>query len=352
MGATLANPAQRIGKSIAGAMLKSVISKEVLNLIGETKKHSKNTGDTIMFRRWLNKNATADSPNTFFADGTGDRGNAYAAEHMAQEGITPGAETLVPQDIPVVLSEYQVLFGYTKRVQDLYEDDVPAEMKSMVGKRLGLVREMVLFGTAKTCTNKYYTNGSTRAAVNTKIELADLQKASRGLDAQHAEKVTQILAASPNYDTTAVEAAYFVFIHPNLKADFRAMADFQPVAKYGSMKPVCAEEFGTVNDFRVIASPDLPCVQDAGGDPTTVVLYTSDSDHADVYQVIVAGADAWGSVALRGKDAIETYILKPGQIDKNDPTGQRGYVGASCYYAAVLKNSLHMAVIECAASVL
>ena len=351
MGATLNNPAQRIGKSIAGAMLKSVISREVLNLIGDTKKHSKNTGDTIIFRRWLNKNATAASPNQFFADGTGDRGAAYAAEHLSQEGITPGAETLVEQDIPVSLSEYQVLFGYTKRVQDLHEDDVPSEMKTKVGQRLGLVREMVLFGVAKTCTNKFYSGTATsRAAVNDVVSLKLLQKVSRSLDNEHAEKVTSVIAASPNYDTTPVEPAYFVFIHPDLKPDFRALTGFVTVPHYGSYKAVSPYEFGTINDFRIIASPELVCVQDAGASATTNgVLYTTANTHCDVYQMIVAGADAWGSIALRGKDAIETYVLKPGQIDKNDPTGQRGYVGASCYYAAVLKNNLHMAVVEVAA---
>jgi N4-gp56 family major capsid protein len=35
---------------------------------------------------------------------------------------------------------------------------------------------------------------------------------------------------------------------------------------------------------------------------------------------------------------------------KDDPLGQRGYVGAQTYYACVRLNEFHMAVVECAAS--
>ena len=345
-------PAQRVGK-IKGEILTHAIPREILGLIGDTKPFPRNSGDTIVYRRWLPVNATTSSPNTFFADGTGDRTATLANQYLASEGVTPNAETLVPQDITVSLNEYTVLFGYTKRVADLYEDDVPGAMKTQTGERLALVRELVRFNQIKGCTNKFYGGtGTSRATVNGKLTLTLLRKITKALDLQHAEKVTEILSPSPKYGTAGVEASFFVFIHTDLKPDVRDLPGFTPVAKYGSMKPVSPYEFGTVDEFRFIASPELVCVQDSGAAVGSTGLESTSASQIDVYQVVVSGRDAWGDVALRGAKSLDVHDLKPGQIDKNDPTGQRGYMGASTYFNAVLLNSLQMAVAEVGATAL
>ena len=335
----------------------------MLGLIGDSKPMPRNSGDTVIFRRWLPVNATAGGPLTSYAgpnnffDPTeaGDRAQTLVNQHLSSEGVTPVAETLTPQDISVTMNEYTVLFGYTKRTADLYEDDVPGAMKMQTGERLALVRELVRFGVIKGCTNKFYGGtGTSRATVNGKPTLKLLRKITRALDQQHTDKVTEILSASPKYGTTAVEAGYFVFIHTDLKADFRDMAGFVPVARYGTMKTVSPYEFGTIEEFRIIASPELVSIINAGpsGSGATYNLVSQGSDKCDVYQMVVAGRDAWGDIALRGAKSLDVHDLKPGQIDKNDPTGQRGYIGASCYFNAVLLNSFHMAIAEVGASVL
>ena len=350
---SMLSPAQRIGK-IKGEILTHAIPREVLGLIGETKPMPKNSGDTVIFRRWLPVNATSASPNTFFSSTeTGDRTLTLANQHLSSEGVTPNAETLTPQDITVTLNEYTVLFGYTKRTADLYEDDVPAAMKLQTGERLALVRELVRFNVIKGCTNKYYGgSGTSRATVNGKLTLKLLRKITKGLDLQHTDKVTEILSSSPKYGTSAVEASYFVYIHTDLKPDVRDIPGFVPVAKYGSMTPVSPYEFGSIEEFRIIASPELVSIIDSATSVTaaTYGLITTGGTYPDVYQVVVAGRNAWGDIALRGTKAIDVHDLRPGQADKNDPTGQRGYCGASTYYNAVLLNSLHMAVAEVGAS--
>lgn len=352
---SMLSPAQRIGR-VKGEILSHAIPREVLGLIGDTRPMPKNSGDTVIYRRWLPVNATAASPNTFFVSTeTGDRTQTLATQYLSSEGVTPNAETLTPQDITVTLNEYTVLFGYTKRTADLYEDDVPAAMKTQTGERLALVRELVRFNVIKGCTNKFYGGtGTTRATVNGKPTLKLLRKITKALDLQHTDKITEILSASPKYGTSAVEASFFVFIHTDLKPDFRDMAGFVPVAKYGSMTTVSPYEFGTIEEFRIIASPELVSIINAATSVTaaTYGLTSTGSTYPDVYQMVVAGRDAWGDIALRGTKAIDVHDLKPGQIDKNDPTGQRGYLGASTYYNAVLLNSLHMAVAEVGASVL
>lgn len=349
-----ATPAQRIGK-IKGEILAHAVPREVLSIGVNTKPMPKSSGDTIVWRRWLPYNATASSPNTFFTDGSGDRAAAIVNAHLAQEGVTPDAETLVPQDIQVTLNEYTVLFGYSKRTADLYEDDVPAEMKKQTGERIGLVRELIRYGAYKGCTNKFYGGtGTSRATVNGKLSLPLLRRVTKALDLQHAESVNEILSASTKYGTSAIESAFIVFIHTDLKPDVRDLPGFVPVAKYGTMSRISPYEVGACEEFRFIASPELVSVQDSATSVTaaTYNLTSTTGTNPDVYQVIVVARGALGDVALRGAKSLDVHDLKPGQADKNDPTGQRGYIGASTYYACQLLNNMHCAVLEVGASVL
>jgi len=45
---------------------------------------------------------------------------------------------------------------------------------------------------------------------------------------------------------------------------------------------------------------------------------------------------------------MDVSALSPGQKDKNDPLGQRGYVGCKWYYHATILNNLQMAIYEVA----
>ena len=71
---------------------------------------------------------------------------------------------------------------------------------------------------------------------------------------------------------------------------------------------------------------------------------------ADVYPVVIVAKEAYGLVPLKGMGAITPSVLNPGQIDKSDPLGQRGYVGWKAYFAALILNQTWMSRIECAAS--
>jgi hypothetical protein len=44
-------------------------------------------------------------------------------------------------------------------------------------------------------------------------------------------------------------------------------------------------------------------------------------------------------------DSIDVTYQAPGQKDKSDPLGQRGYIGAKCYMAAKVLNDGHMALV-------
>lgn len=336
---TYSTPAGRINK-LKGEILAHAIPVEVLGITGMQRAMPKNNGKTVVYRRYLPFGGATTNSSTI------NRWSVTAAAHELTEGVTPTADTLTPQDITVTLKQYGCLYEVTDQVVDTYEDDAPAEMKKQCGERVGLVREMIRYGIVKAGTNAYYSGGTSRATVDEKLTLTVLRKVSRNLQANHAKRITSILAPSPNIGTLPVEASYLVFCHSDCEADIRDMAGFKHVSEYGSRKPIHEQEIGSVENFRFITSPELAPYADSGAAIGTTGLYSTTGTLLDVYPVIVCGEDAWGQVALRGGDSLDPTWIPPGQKDKSDPLGQRGFVGAKFYMQATMLNEGWAAVVE------
>jgi len=347
---TFALTPQRVG-IIKGRILKHAMPKIVLGTVGVNDDFKPNTGDTVKYRRFLNKGMTAAQPNRFFQDGAGDRAALYASSHLTAEGVTSAAENITVQDITQTLNQYNVLYGYTDRTFDLYEDDIPKQMTQLVGERTGLVHEMALFGVLKGNTNKFYGGtGISRGTVNGTISLIGLRKIARSMLNNHAtsiSKMVQRIPASGLYGTSAVEASFPVFISCDLHPDIRDLPGFVHVSQYGDPNRAVAGEFGTCEEFRFISSPELVSIQDSGAAVAGAVppLLSTGGTFADTYQVIVGSSEAWGHIGCNVKGDNIT-AMTPGQKDKADPQGQRGYVGTKFYYNAVILNDLQMAVYE------
>lgn len=347
---------ERIGKS-RGRIVGHAYPVIVLGSLGERDNRERKTGIKTVYRRWIPKGATASNPNIFFQNGSGDRSAAYAAQHQIGDGITPTAEALIPQDIEVDQKQFGMVYGFTDRADDMGEDDIPQAMEEMLGERIGLVREMVLYGVLKSCTNKFYGGtGTSRATVNGRLTLQLLRKIERSMKANHAKparKLLQPIKATGSYNTAPTDACFPVFISTDLASDVRDLPNFVAREKYGESMKAVAGEIGACEEFRFITSPELVGVQDSGAAVAGSVpaLYSTSGTNADVYQVIVGSAEAWGHLGLNiTNDDISLVPTK--QKDKTDPLGQRGYVGAKFYYNAVRLNEGQMAVVEVAANAL
>lgn len=343
---TFALTAGRLNK-YKGQILKHAVPLEVLGKTGRQVQFPKNNSDTYVARRYLPHGATSTSvttQNRFFQNGTGDRANTLAQEHLTQEGVTSNPGSITPVDITVVMQQYDCLYGFTDKTYDLYEDDIPQAMIELVGERVTLVNEMVIYGALKAGTNVYYGGtGTSVATVNGGLTLGFLRNIAKNLQANHGMPVNTMLKAGPNYGTDAVAPGYNVYGNTDMEPDVRDIPGFIPVEKYatGGAQP---NEIGKVERFRFILSPDLPSQQDAGAAIGATGLYSTSASNIDVYTLIVAAKDAWSQVAIRGKDSISPTYLPPGQKSKSDPHGQRGYAGSIWWKAAMIENGGWMAV--------
>jgi len=339
-GATFNSPVSRRNK-VLGEILAHAVPVEVLGITGDNKKMPKKQGDNIVYRRWLPYGGSTTSNDTI------NRWSVSTALHILQEGVTPNADSLSPQDITVVMQQFGALYMYTDKQDDLHEDDVPPEMKKQLGERMGLVREMIRYGALKQCTNVFYSGGTSRATVASAISYNLLSKIARSLLANHAKQITGVLSASPNFNTTPVEAGFLVFCHTDCEHDIRALPGFKEVVSYGQRKPVHEMEIGSLGRFRFIVSPELASIPDSGVAVGSTGLYTTTGSNIDVYPTIVVAESAWGEVALRGSNSFDMTNIPVGTKSAADPLGQRGYVGAKFYSAATVLNGGWMAVAEC-----
>lgn len=333
------SPAGRINE-ILGEILAHAEPVEVLSLGCTMKKVPKNKGATITYRRYLPYGGATTNANTI------NRWSVNHLTHLVQEGVTPPADTLTPHDVSTSLNQYAVVYCYTDKTADLYEDDIPEEAKMQCGERSGLVREMVRYGEMKACTNVIYAGGTSRATVDEAISLPVVRRMTKTLKANHAKMKSRILGPGPNYDTAAIEAGYHVFVHTNAEPDIRDLPDFTVVAKYANRSPISPYELGSCEGFRFMTSPELAAYADSGAAVGTTGLVSTSASQIDVYPFIVVGQDCTYDIGLRGVDSMKVNHIPHTQTDKADILGQRGYVTAQCWSAVLNVNNGWMGVIE------
>lgn len=335
----------RINK-FKGEILSHAVPMECISKAGRQVPMPKNSSDTYVARRFLPFGATAADANTinrFFQNGNGDRGNAITQAHLVQEGVTPAPDSIVPQDISVVVQQYSCLYGFTDKTYDLYEDDIPKEMTTQVGERATFVNELIVYGALKACTNVYYGGtGASLATVSGGLTLGMIRRIVQNLQANHAKPVSSVLSASNKFGTDAVAQGYFVYCHTDLEPDIRDLPGFVPTEKYASGSPM-PMEVGKVERFRFITSPDFPSIQNGGAAIGATNLYSTTGTNIDVYPFIVLAQDAFSQIAVRGISSLDPTFLPPGQKSKSDPHGQRGYAGTIWWKAVMIENNGWMA---------
>lgn len=331
--------ANRIGVQ-NGEILAHAQPKECLGIAGNHKKMRKNMGKTVIYRRYLPYGGASTNSTTI------NRWSVDPNLHLTQEAVTPLADTLAKQDVTVTINNYACLYMYSDEVVDYHEDDIPGEQRQQIGERMGLVREMIRYGTLKGCTNKFYSGGSSRATVADTITLPLLRRVSRSILGNRGMMVTGVLAPGVRFNTTPIEASFLVFVHTDAEHDVRALPDFVPCVSYGKTEKVHEMEIGSTDRYRFILSPELASIADAGAAVGSTGLESTGNSNIDVYPFIVVARNAWADLALRGTAAFQTFHQRPSDADKSDPLGQRGYCGAKFASAAFIENDGWMAVIE------
>lgn len=325
---------------VKGETLGHAVSVEALALGCTMKQMPKRQGDNITYRRWLPFGATTTSVHTQ------NRPAVTASDHIIQEGVTPSADSLTPVDVNVVQQQYGCIYVYSDKAAELYEDDIPDETKIQTGERMGLLREMIRYGSMKAASNVQYSGGTSRGTVDARIDLNQIDQMTLTLKRNHAKMKSRVLTAGPNYDTSGIKPAYLVFCSTDVESDIYDLPDFTPVEKYSRFEPINENELGACRNFRFLTSPELTAYADAGAAIGSTGLFSTTGSNIDVYPFIVCGENAVYDVALRGLNSFKLVHLPHNKPDKSDPGGQRGYVSAFFWDAVAVVNGGWIGVIE------
>ncbi len=327
-GNTYANVAQRTNVYAATVFLEHAEPQEVFAKFGDVKPMPKNKAETVKFRR------SVPFPKLTVA---------------LAEGVTPSSRQMQFEDISATMQEWGDVVEATDRVRELSEDPVIQEASKNLGEQATETIEGVIFGVIVAGTQVGYTNGTTRLGLTTALTLNKIHAAVRALNSQRAKFITEIMSSSVNYDTRNVEGGYVAFGHTDLEHDIRALAGFIPVAKYGTRKPLCPYELGSVENVRFIQTVNaVPFL--AGATALTSGMVSAGGVSSDVYPLIIIGRNAYAQVPLKGSKAVEMFVWTGG--DKSDPLNQRDVVGAKYWFTACRLNENWMYRIETLATAL
>jgi N4-gp56 family major capsid protein len=337
--------AQRVLVNAELKLLNHVDNIQVLGKFGDQKVQPLNKSDTVVFRRLKPYNANAN-----------ETPNITAANFIVAEGVTPNANTIEYTDVTATLKQYVVLFRFSNKAQLMYQENIPQDMITLTGDTLGEVAELVCYGQMKAGSSVIYTNGTTRAGLNTSISLNKLRSAARTLESNRGKKVTSAIKPGPNFGTAAVEPAYVVFIHTDLSADVRNIAGFTPRVSYGSaITPVHEREIGAIEDFRFVTSPLFAPSLAAGLAVGADGMKSAGGVNNDVYPTIIIAQDAMGHISLKGQgkySGISPTLIPANVKNHANPSGLFGYVGADFWYETVRLNENFMVRIESCATAL
>lgn len=289
-----------------------------------TKPLAKNSSDTVVFRR----------PIPF----------AVSTIPLA-EGVTPTPQKMGYERITVQVKQYGAWSELSDWVMDTSEDPVLRDNTMLIGDQAGATAEQIIYAAVRGGTNVIYSNGASRAAVNTAYTLNKQRAATNQLKRQKADKITRILDSTPDQGTESVAASFVAVAHVDLESTIRDMIGFIDVKDYGSKQTISDYEIGAVEDVRYILSPDLKSFADAGG--VKGVMTSTSGVNADVYPILIFGKDAFGIVPLKGENSMTPIVVNP-KPGPGDPLGQRGSVGYKFAYAAVILAELWMVRIEVA----
>jgi N4-gp56 family major capsid protein len=318
----------------AGYMVRKMLDHAnpelVLTLFGQSEELPEDSNDTVIFTRAV-PFAVSTAPLV--------------------EGVTPSSQKLTYERVKTKIEQYGNWVEITDKAEDLAKNPRKAldVTQMLLGEQAGKTVEMVTYGKVKAGTNVFYDTNThaSRAAVDSKITKTRLRAVVRSLKANLASFVTQMVSASPNYKTEPLAPAFIGLVHTDAENDIRELAGFAPVELYAKQGvAVHPYEIGKVENIRIICSPMLEPFIGAGASVgSTGMVGTT---NIDVYPMLIFGKNAYGTIPLKGKNAIVPKVLAADRPDKSDPLGQRGSASWKAYHAAAILNELWIARLEIA----
>lgn len=275
------------------------------------------------------------------------------------EGITPEFDVLQQTTLKHTLEQFGSFVNTTDVQMAAASDPIVQIITERQAQQCGETLDFLSYKTFRAGTQRGFSNGSSRSALNTTIGGEDgtlpstvaattstLDAAIRTLERNDAMKMMDQLNADDGVGTSAIRASYIAICHPDLRVDLERIPGFVSVENYADQSDVMDGEMGSARGIRFIGTTQAQSFKGAGASSTNVV---NTGGSADVYPVIIMAQDFGGCATLGGKDSIKSKVVAP-KPGPGDPLGQRGTVAWETFYSCIILQDLYLYRIECCAS--
>lgn len=247
------------------------------------------------------------------------------AQATLTEGVTPTEESFTITQVNVTMTQY----GRHTILSDVVLKDAPIDVLENtafeLGRRMAEVVDQVIQTELLTGSNVVYGGTVTARASLTATDVITAAKLSNVTARLEAN-------AAPTFD-----GAYVMVAHPHVIHDLRIETgnSFFEVNKYNNATKIFNGEIGQLFGVRVVQSPNIGILADAG------------SGAVDVYPSFVIGREAYGVVRSQSM----TTIMNPlGSSGSADPLDQRASVGVKIRFGTQLLKEEALYRIETASS--
>lgn len=261
-----------------------------------------------------------------------------AATTPLTEGVTPSGSQLSVTDSNATIAQYGDFVTLTDKLKMETEDPIETEATDVLGEQAGetldtLTRDILCAGTSV----MYESTATARTDITAAMKLtaAGIKKAVRTLKNNKAKKITSMVNAQSGYNTTPVDSAYIMIVHPNTTYDLKSDSLFVPIEKYASglKGGALPGEVGKIDEVRIVETTQGKVFTGAG------------SGGADVYASIVLGMNAYGKTRISG-EAMKVIRKQLGSGGSADPLDQRSTIGWKATYVTKILQQLFMIRIE------
>lgn len=303
----------------------------ILDLACDKKMIPANKAETISFRRAVNVDANTTK---------------------VTEGVNPASRGLAYEDVSGTLGEYAEIFEITSRMRELGEDNAIRDSSDVLADLVANTKEAVGWAAFTLGSNVILAGGvGNRNLILDTLSLGECQEAVRSLMAAKATRFTTVDHGGLNEGTFPIEAAFYMYAHTDLHPDIRMLPGFVTTAQYGAKKIVSEYEFGAIENMRILSTPQLTPIVNAGAALAGANVKSTGGSNADIYQVLVCGKHALGTVDLKGAGksgygGVKINVLSG--ATKSDPTDQRSYVACRWWDLKVILNDEWVVRIEVA----
>ena len=203
-------------------------------------------------------------------------------------------------DVVATVSKYGQYYIVTEEV-NLYNpngtaNELMGTLGESAGRSLNILQANISVSNA---TQVLANNVASIGAVVSSIAASDINYCVNQLTNKAARVFSGLTPGSVNIGTVPILDSYWGITHPDVAYDISQLTAFVSVTQYNSQVQVMAGEFGYFpmagRGIRFVLSEDAPVSTGAGA---TAATKHQTTNKADVYNTIIYGQDAIGSVGL------------------------------------------------------